>query len=81
MDAVEPGGDDGIDEGVDPAAGRKHERATPRQERFCRLAVEGHDADIQLLNLRAMTFACRPFMKRNLSRSWVRTGIFGLLAH
>ena len=46
IDDAEPGGARRVDEGVDPASRRKHQRAVARGERFGRLAVEGHDADI-----------------------------------
>ena len=39
-----------VDEGVDPGAGRQQQRAIARQERFRRLAVEGHHPDIKALH-------------------------------
>ena len=38
-----------IDEGIDPAAGRQHQRAIAGLERLGRLAVDGHDADLEPL--------------------------------
>ena len=39
-----------IDEDVGPAAGRQHQRAVAGRERLGRLAVEGHDPDVETLH-------------------------------
>ena len=38
-----------IDEGIDPAAGRQHQRAVAGLERLGGLAVDGHDPDLEPL--------------------------------
>ena len=39
-----------IDEGVDPGSRSEHQRAVARRERLGRLAVEGHNPNIVILN-------------------------------
>mgnify|MGYP003693544645 CR=1 FL=1 len=65
-----------VDEGIDPAARRQHQRAVAGLERLGRLAVDGHHTDLVAFSiLIAITERWQPLIKRSLTRSLVRAEI------